>query len=144
MNVLFLMIIFRLYPGSKMSFEHNGDCKILFLCACLLWESRHSLCEKDQNIKFGGTIGYRDSYLEFLFCHFKVFILDAILHDAAAAVPAHGGKGPGYCYMIARGANSCLLGNVTELLFCFYVKLSALHFQLYQLLKQFVLHYKRF
>ena len=57
----------------------------------------------DQKSKFGGTIGYGNSYLEFLFRHFKKFKLHAILHDAAGAVRAHSGKGPGYCYMIGRG-----------------------------------------
>ena len=36
---------------------------------------------------------------------------------------AHSGKVPGYCYMIGRGPNSCLLGHVTGLLFCPYVKI---------------------
>ena len=80
------------------------------------------LREMDQKFIFGGSIGYGDSYLEFLFHHFKVFRLHAILHDAAGAVRAHNGKNRGYCYMIGRGPNSCLLGRVTELLFCFYVK----------------------
>ena len=52
-----------------------------------------------------------------------MFILQAILHDAAGAVRAHSGKGPDYCYMIGRGSNSCLLGHVTRLLFCLYVKI---------------------
>ena len=43
--------------------------------------------------------------------------------DAAGAVRAHSGKGPWYCYMIARRPNSCLLGQVTGLLFCPYVKI---------------------
>ena len=77
----------------------------------------------DQKFTFGGTIGYGDSYLEFLFRHFKVLRLHAILHDTAGAVRAHSGKGSGYCYMIARGPNSCLLSHVTGLLFCLYVKL---------------------
>ena len=77
----------------------------------------------DQQFKYGGTIIYGDSYLEFLFRHFKVFRLQAILHDAAAALRANSGKGPGYCYMIERGPNSCLLGHVTGLLFCLYVKI---------------------
>ena len=77
----------------------------------------------DQKCKFGGTIGYGNSYLEFLFRHFKVFRLHAILHDAAGGVLAHSGRGPGYCYMIGRGPNSCLLGQVTGILFCLYVKL---------------------
>ena len=85
----------------------------------------------DQKFKFGGTIGYGDSYLEFLSRFFKVFRLHAILHDAVEAVRAHSGNEPGYSYMIRRGPKSCLLGHVTGLLFCLYVKrenFSALHF----------------
>ena len=123
MDVLFLMSIFRLYPGLKMSFEHNSVRKNLFLSACFCWDSRLSLLEMDQKPKFGGAIGYGDSYLEFLFRHFKVFTTNAILQDADAAVRAHSGKGPGYCYKIGRGSNSCLLGHMTGLLFCLYVKL---------------------
>ena len=84
----------------------------------------------DQSFQFVGTIGYGNSYLEFLFRPFKLFRLHAILHDAAGAVRAQSGKRPGYCYMIGRGPNSCLLGHVTGLLFCFYLKnISALYFQ---------------
>ena len=36
MDVFFLMSIFRLYPGFKMSFEHNSLRKNLFLSAFLL------------------------------------------------------------------------------------------------------------
>ena len=123
MDVLFLMTIFRLYPRLKMSFEHNSDRKNLFLSACFCCDSRFSLREMDQKFKVGGTIGYGDSYFEFLFRHFKVFRLQAILHDAAGAVRTHSGKGPGYCYMIGRGPNSCLLGHVSVLLFCLHVKI---------------------
>ena len=90
------MSISRLYPGLKMSFEHNSVRKNLFLSACFSWESKLSLREMDQKFKFGGTIGYGDSYLEFLFRHFKVVTLHAVLQDAAGAVRAHSGKGPGY------------------------------------------------
>ena len=76
----------------------------------------------DQKHKFGGTIGYGDSYLEFLFRHFKVFRLHAILHDAAGTVRAYRNKCPGYCYMMRWGPNSCLLDHVAELLICLYVK----------------------
>ena len=77
----------------------------------------------DQKFKLGmGNVGYGNSYLESLFCHFKVFGLHAILNDAAGAVRAHSGKGPGYCDKIGRGPNTCLLGHVTGLLFCLYVK----------------------
>ena len=72
MDVLFLMSIFRLYPGLKLSFEHNNVRKNLFLNACFCWDSRLSLRQMDQKIIFGGTIGYGNSYLELLFRHFKI------------------------------------------------------------------------
>ena len=122
MDILCLMSVFRLYPGFKMSFERNSFRKNLFQSACFCWDSRLSLRGMGQKFEFGGTIGYRDPYLEFLFRHFKVFRLNAILHDAVGAVRAHSGRGPGYCYMIGRGPNSCLLGHVTGLFFCLYVK----------------------
>ena len=50
-----------------MLFEHNSIRKNLFLSACFCWNSRLSLREMDQKFKFDGTIGYGDSYLEFLF-----------------------------------------------------------------------------
>ena len=123
MDVLFLVSIFRLYPGLKVSFEHNSVRRNLFLSGCFCWDSRLSLREMDQKYIFGGTIGYGNSYLEFSFRHLKVFRLHAILHDAALAVLAHSGKGAGYCYMIGRGPTSGLLCHVTGLLFRLYVKL---------------------
>ena len=111
------MSIFRLYPGLKKTFEHNSVRKNLFLSACFCWDSRLFLREMDQKSKFGGTIGYGDSSLVFLFRHFKFFRLPAILNDAAGAVRAHSGKGPSYCNMISQGSISSLLGHVTGLLF---------------------------
>ena len=107
-----------MYSGLKKSFEHNSIRKKIFLSACFCWDSGLSLREMDQKLKFGGTICYVDLYLGFLFRHFKVFRLHAILHDAAGAVRAHSGRGLGYCYMTGRGPTSCLLGHVTGLLFC--------------------------
>ena len=101
MDVLFLISVFRLYPGLKKTFEHDSFRKNLFR----------------------GLIGYGNSYLDSVFLYSKVFRLQAKLHDAAGAVRSHSGKGPGYCYMIGRGPNSCLVGHVTGLLFCLYVKL---------------------
>ena len=123
MDALFLISVFRLYPGLKMTFKHNGLSEKLFLSACFCWDSGLSLREKDQKFKIGGLIGYGNSCLDSVFRYSKVFRLDAILHDAAGAVRAHSGKGPSYCYMIGRGPNSCLLGHVTGLLFCLYVKI---------------------
>ena len=58
MAVLFLISVFLLYPGYKISFEHNSVRKNLFLCACFCWDSELSLREWDQKIKFGELIGY--------------------------------------------------------------------------------------
>ena len=106
-----------------MSIEHNSVRKNLFLSACFSWDSRLSLREMDQKFKFGGTIGYGDSYLDSVFRYSKVFRLHPKLHDAAGAVRLQTGKGPGYCYIIVRGPNCCLLGHVTGLLAYFYVKI---------------------
>ena len=57
MDVLFLISIFWLYPGYKMTFEHNSVRKNLFLSACFCWDSGLSLREMDQKCKFGGLIG---------------------------------------------------------------------------------------
>ena len=122
MDVLSLMSIFRLYAGLELSFRHKSVRKNLFISVCFCWNSRASLRETDQKYIFGGTNGYGKSYFELLFRHFKIFRLHAILHDAAGAVRAHSGKGPRYCYMNGRGSNSCLLGHLTGLLFCLYVK----------------------
>ena len=103
MDVLFLISFFRLYPGLKMSFEHNSVRKNLFLSACFRWDSSLSLHEMDQKFKFSGLIGYGNSHSDSVFRFSKVFRLHAILDDAAGAVRSHSGKGPGYCYMIGRG-----------------------------------------
>ena len=118
MEVLFLMSIFGIKIviwTQKCSQEPFPKCMFLLgFWNFFTWVG--------QKFKFDGTIGYGNSYLEFLFRHFKVFRLHAILHDAAGAVRAHSGKGTGYCYMIRQGPNSCLLGHVTGLLFCLHVK----------------------
>ena len=123
MDVLFLIIFCRLYPGFKILFENNTVRKNLFLSVCFFWNSRLSLREMDQKYKFGGNLGYGDSYMVFLFRHFKVFIHNPKLYDAAGALPAHSGKSLGHCYMIGWGPNSCFLGHVTGLFLCFYEKL---------------------
>ena len=140
MDVLLLKNIFRLCPGLLLSFEHNSVRKDLFLTACFWWDARLSLRDMDQKLNFGWTIGYGDSYLEFLFRHFKFVRLDAILHDAAWAVKTHSSKGPAYWYLIGRGPNSCLLGHVTGLPFCLYAKL----FKLCRRLQQYVLDCTRY
>ena len=123
MDVFFLISVFRLYPGLKMTFKHNSVRKNLFLSAFFCWDSGISFCETNQKFKFVGLIGYGNSCLDSVFRYSKLFRLPAILHDAAGAVSTHSGKGPGCCYMIGRRLISCLLGYVTGLIFCLYVKI---------------------
>ena len=77
----------------------------------------------DQKFIIGGLIGSGTSCLDSVFRFSEVFRQHAILHDAAGAAGSHSGKRPGYSYMIGRGPNSCLLGHVTGLVLCLYVKL---------------------
>ena len=86
MDVLFLLNVFRLYPGIKMSFEHNCSRKNMFQSTCFYWVSGLPLREMDQKFKIGGLIGLGNSCLDSVFRYSKVFRLHAILHDAAGAV----------------------------------------------------------
>ena len=52
-----------------------------------------------------------------------MFTLHAKLHDNGGAVRSYSVTGHAYSYMIGRGPNGCVLGHVTGLLFCPYVKL---------------------
>ena len=47
MDVLFLISVFRLYPGLKVTFKRNSVRKNLFLSACFCWDSGLSLREMD-------------------------------------------------------------------------------------------------
>ena len=71
MDDIFLISAFRLYPGFKMTIEHNSVRKNLFLSACFCWDSRLSLYEMDQNFKFGGLIGCGNSHLDSVFRYSK-------------------------------------------------------------------------
>ena len=106
-----------------MYFEQNSSLQKLLLSACFCWDCRIFLREMEHKYKFDGTIGYVDSYLEFLFRLLKVFRLHAIVHDAVGAVTPRIGEGLGYCYMVGRGPISCSLGHVKGQLFFFYLKL---------------------
>ena len=143
-DVLLLMSIFGLYPVLKLSFKHISARKNLFLKACFCWDARLSLREMDRKFEYAGTVGYGDSYLDYLFCHSKVLRLQALPHDVAGALRSLSDKGPGYSCIVGPRAKSCLLGHVTGLFFCLHVKLLAIHFQLCRLLKHFVLHYTEY
>ena len=143
MDVIFLISVFGLYPGLKMSFEHNSVRKKLFLSACFCWDSRLSLHEMDQKLKFGGLIGYGNSYLDSVFRYSKVFKLHAKLHDAAGAVRTHSAT---WLLLYDWTRTKFLLGwsrDWTTLL-PLGKTLSTLHFQRCRLLKQYVFDCARY
>ena len=145
MVVLFLMSIFRLYPGLKVSFENNSVPKNLFLSACFCWDSGHFIREVDQKFKFGGLIGYGNSCLDSVFLYSKVFRLHAILHDAAGAVHSHSGKGPGLLlYDRTRTKFMFAWSRDWTTLLPLRKNLSTLDFQLCRLLKQYVFDCTRY
>ena len=123
MVVLFLMSNFRLNPGFKITFEHNSVRKNLFLIACFCWDSRLSLREMDQKFKFGGTIGYGESYLYSVFFLLQRIQTTCNFTRCCWSSSISNRKGLDYCYLIGWGPNCCLLAHVTGLLFCIHVKI---------------------
>ena len=124
MDVFFVVAIIQSYSGLKLysPFEKNTLRKNLFLSVCPCLDPKISLRELNDLYPHGGLIGYGDSYLDSRLRFSILFRLHAILHDAAGAVYTEKRKRPGHCYMIRRGPNSCLFGQITGLLFCLYLK----------------------
>ena len=121
MDVIFLVSIYRLHLKVKSNFFHNCIRRNLLLSASC-WDRTIAFREVDQKCLHVGKVGYGHSYFDSVFRYSKVIRLHSLLHDATGAVRLQIGKGPGYCYMINRGPNSCLLSHMTGLLFCLYVK----------------------
>ena len=123
MDVIFQVNIFRIYLKTKSKFFHNCIRKKTIPKRVLLSGRDNFLMGDKPKVLHGEKIGYGDSYLDSVFRYTKVFRLHAILHDAAGAVRLQTVKNSGYRYMIGRGLNCCLLGHVTGLLLCLYVKI---------------------
>ena len=63
------------------------------------------------------------AYLDSVLCCWRTFNLHAIILDSTRAVRIHISTGHGFCFMIGRGSNLCLLGHLTGPFSCFFVKL---------------------
>ena len=117
-DVLFQMITLQFYSALNLSSERNSALRNQLLSA------RFPLRETQWKIEFGGIIGHGDSYWSSYFVTPKKgFSIHAIIHDSAGPVRTHNGKRPSYWHMLERGPNECVLGHVTGLLFCLYLKL---------------------
>ena len=125
MDVRFLVTVLHFYSALKylFPFRRNTVRKNLFLSVCHCLDPKISMREMNILYPHGGLIGYGNSNLDTLLRFSKVFRLHAILHDAAGAVYAENGSGPGYCYVIGRGPSSYFLGHITGLFYCLYLKI---------------------
>ena len=123
MDIVTLLNIFNCYSSIFPMFPNNEKRKNCFLAACKIWDQNINLEEIDQNFPHGGLIGFCNSILDFFLARSKVFRLHAILHDSAGAVKATTNQGPGYCYMLPQFPSSCLLGHITGLFFCIFIKI---------------------
>ena len=123
MDDLVVLSFFRYYCGRKVSFELTVFKKHFFKVYTGVEMIGFLFFELDEETIFGGIFGYGDWYLDFLFCHSKVFRRHLFLRYAVGAVRSQTFKSLGYRYMIGRGKNSYVLGHVTGLLFCLFVKL---------------------
>ena len=127
MNIVTLVNILNCYGSILSMFSMNEKRKNCFLAACKKWDRNIYSDEIDQKFPHEGRIGYGNSLLYFFFARSKIFRLHAILHDSAGAVKTTTDEGPGYCYMIPQFPSSCLLGHITGLFFCLYIKVHHHH-----------------
>lgn len=98
--------------------------KLYFLAACLLFDPDIDVLVALKLRPYGGLIGMDNSKLDSFLKFSKVFRLHAVLHDAAGFVKDFHDKGPGYTYILPNNPiiNNCLVGHISGLLFCFYLK----------------------
>ena len=111
--------------STNTHFQKNTKRKNFFLACCLSISSEVDLLEIDRIAPFGGLIGIGDSTLETVFGGLKCFRMHAVLHDASGFMKTTYSRGVGYCYVFKSDTilpNSCLLGHITGLVYCLYLK----------------------
>lgn len=123
MNSHTLLEIIKLFPSIQTNFPMNEKRKNLFLSTCKILDETVDLNKVDMMFPYGGLVGRGNSCLDSIFNKSKLFRLHAILHDAAGSIKSYTEQGPGYCYMHGLLPNCCLMGHITGLLFCFYIKI---------------------
>ena len=106
----------RIYPENTIR-------KNYFIAACKSLDYKVDIDAVNDENPYGGTIGIGNSRLDIVLRCSKIFRLHAIFHDAAGYMKGRYNVGPGYCYACRWcPINSCLLGHVTGLSYCLYIK----------------------
>ena len=144
MDVLFLMSIFRLNPGLKMSFEHISVRKNLFLSACFCQKSRlfYIRCTKNLNLVEPLVMRTRTWSFNFViskcleYTQYYMMLLEQWGHIVAKVDATITRLCPTkFMFAWPHDWTTFLPLSKTP---------SALDFQLCQLLKQYVLHFTRY
>ena len=112
-----LVLFFHFYPGSKYFLLSRRDAaeQNLFLSVS------HCL---DNLYPHGGLIGNRNSNLDTVFRFSVVVSLHTILHDTLMLF-MYRRFGPNYCHLLGWRPSYILLGLITGLLYCFYLKIHV-------------------
>lgn len=118
----------------KRYFPQNTIRKNYFLAACAHIYPQVDLEFVNDTCPYGGIIGIGNSRMDVILNKFKLFRLHAVLHDASGYMKSYNGMGPGYSYIIPCPSifNSCLIGHVSGLAYCIYLK--CFHSDTYSLL----------
>ena len=129
--------IHEIYLTVKKTYPENSDRRKFFLTACsLFFFSSENDLNYDVAIKlrpYGGLIGIDDSSLDKYLKDSKLLRLHAILHDAAGFADEVHDTSPTYCYMLPWKCNHSLIGHLSGITFCIFVRLTRP--ELYQLLE---------
>ena len=114
--------LFPILLGLTTSFNKNSERQSLCVRASWCWNDKIILWKMDQKFPIGGTIGYADSYLNFVIRYSRVSTLPSILHGAVASVRSDSGKEVASVTWLDK-TKVMNVGSPDWLLFCFYVKL---------------------
>jgi hypothetical protein len=111
-----------MYEGVCRVYLNNSESKNYFLAVCCHLDSTIDMDFINDTCPHGGKIGIGNSVLDTLFGGSKLLRLHAVLHDGCGYMKTHRSSGPGYCYAIYSVVNSCLLGHISGLSYCLYLK----------------------
>ena len=119
-----MKIIHEIYTSLKQTYPDNSNRLNYFLAACSLFFVSSDNLNYDILIKlrpYGGLIGIDNSSLDKYLKNSKILRLHAILHDAADKFYQ---QGPTYCYMLPWNCYNSLLGHLSGITFCLFIKLK--------------------
>jgi hypothetical protein len=119
--------IHRCYFHYKSKFIENSNRKNLFLATCSFIDASVDIELISASCPYGGLIGVDDSKLENILNRFKLFQVHAAFHDACGYMKREYKSGPGYVYAVSCPISNCLLGHITGLTMCSYIKIFRRH-----------------